>query len=419
MKRAKHLLIATCVFVIVTGSLFADAKKLTVALEDRPEVRVLSDLVGTFEKANGAKVDFLYYPSDELRSKIRLDASMGTGQFNVIYLTEASVAEQASSGWVTPIAKYYPAQYDFKDFLPSLVDILSYNKVAVAAPINAETTWLAYRKDLFDAKKITVPRTLDEYIKVCQMFDGTDNVYGGVVRADRGHGYNVWRWTQFFVACGGKYMENGKWVFDKHIDQAVTATKYYMDVIKTSPPGGERFTYLDAWDAFNAGRVATFICASPKYSVTEDPSKSAVAGKVEFAPPPFLSNNVASGAAHGLAISSVGCKTENMKVLAGTFIAWATSKDMEIRRIQAGQLNVSRQSSFKSKEFNAKFPPSHVKALEDTLRVTKLCIPTIPQWPEIGDNLGIILEELFVGTRTDIKGSLQEASDKAKEILKL
>ncbi len=419
MKLSRHLLIAICVFSIVSVSLFAEATKLTVALEDRPEVRVLSDLVANFEKANGAKVEFVYYPSEELRSKIRLDASMGTGQFNVIYLTEASVAEQASNGWVTPIAKYYPTQYDFKDFLPSLVDILSYNKVGYAAPINAETTWLAYRKDLFDAKRISVPKTLDEYIKVCRQFDGTNNVYGGVVRADRGHGFNVWRWTQFFVACGGKYMENGKWVFDKYINQAVTATQYYLDVIKTSPPGGERFTYLDAWDAFNAGRVATFICASPKYSVTEDPTKSAVAGKVEFAPPPFLTDNVASGAAHGLAISSVGSKSEAMKVHAGKFIAWATSKDMEIRRIQDGQINVARQSSFKSKEFNSKFPPTHVKALEDTLRVTKLCIPTIPQWPEIGDNLGIILEEIFVGTRTDIKGSLQHASDQAKEILKL
>jgi len=66
-------------------------------------------------------------------------------------------------------------------------------------------------------------------------------MYGGVVRGDRGHGYNVWRWTQFFAVSGGKYMENDKWVFDKYLDQAVTATEYYLKVIKTSPPGGEKF----------------------------------------------------------------------------------------------------------------------------------------------------------------------------------
>lgn len=419
MQRVRCFLFVLFFALLATSIVVGASKKLTAAIEDRPEMRTITDLTSDFEKANGAQVEYLFYPAGELRSKIRLDASMGTGQFNVIYITEASVAEQASNNWVVPLVKYYPSSYDFKDFLPSIIGILSYKNVAYAAPVNAETTWLAYRKDLFKERGIKVPKTMDEYIKVCQMFDGKDNVYGGVVRGDRGHGFNVWRWTQFFVAFGGKYMEDGKWVFDKYLDQAVKATKYYMDVIKTSPPGGERFTYLDAWDAFNAGRVATFICASPKYAVTEDPQKSAVAGKVGYAPPPSDINKVASGAAHGLAISSAGSKTEDMKVLAGRFIAWATSKEMEIKRVQAGQLNVSRQSTFKSKEFNTKFPSDHVKALADTLSITQLCIPVIAEWPEIGDNLGIVLEELFVGTRTDIRGSLQEAADKAREILKL
>ena len=417
MRRVTSIVIVLS-FALLTSILFAADRKLTVATEDRPELRVITDLTPEFEKANGVHVEYTFLASDELRSKIRLDGSMGTGQFNVIYITEASIAEQASNKWVVPLQKYFPAEYDFKDFLPSVINILSYNNVAYAAPINAETTWLAYRKDVFNARGIKVPRTMDEYIKVCQMFDGKDNLYGGVVRGNRGHGFNVWRWTQFFATFGGKYMENGKWVFDKYMDQAVTATKYYIDVIKTSPPGGATFSYLDAWDAFNAGQVATFICATPKYSVTEDPEKSAVAGKVGFAPPPYAIDKVASGAAHGLAISSAGCKSEEMKALAGKFIGWATSKAMEIRRVQAGQINVSRDSTFRSSEFNTKFPPEDVKALEDTLRITKLCIPVNPQWPEIGDNLGIVLEELFVGTRTDIRASLQEASDKAKEILK-
>jgi multiple sugar transport system substrate-binding protein len=419
MLRVKKVLFLLLLTLLATGVIFAAGKKLTVAIEDRPEMRTITDLTAEFEKANGAQVEYLFYPSGELRSKIRLDGSMGTGQFNVIYITEASVAEQASNNWVVPLAKYYPASAAFNDFLPSIVGIMSYKGVAYAAPINAETTWLAYRKDVFKERGIQVPKTMDEYIKVVQMFDGKDNLYGGVVRGDRGHGFNVWRWTQFFVTFGGHYMEDGKWVFDKYLDQAVKATKYYMDVIKTSPPGGERFTYLDAWDAFNAGQVATFICASPKYAVTEDPEKSAVAGKVGYAPPPYGTVKVAAGAAHGLAISAAGNKTEDMKVLSGKFIAWATSKAMEVRRVQAGQLNVARTSTFRSKEFNTKFPPDHVKALEDTLAITQLSIPVIPEWPEIGDNLGIVLEELFVGTRTDIRGSLQEAADKAREILKI
>ena len=395
-------------------------KKLVVATEDRPLQIVISENTKEFEEMEGVTVKYVYYPSKELRSKIRLDASLGTGNFNVIYITEASVAEQASNKWVVPIKKYYPEKYDFEDFIPAIVDILSYDGVAYGAPLSAETTWLCYRKDLFDKMNIKVPKTLDEYIEVCQMFTGKDGVYGGVVRGDRGHGYNVWRWTQFFAVCGGKYYEDNKWVFGDYIDEAVKATEYYLKVIATSPPGGEKFTYLDAWDSFNAGRVATFIAASPKYGVTENPEKSAVAGKVGYAPPPFLTRQVASGAAHGYAISSVGCKTEEMRKLAGKFIAWATSKEMEIRRVIDGRsaINVTRSSTIASEEFKKRFPPEHARALADTLQITEVCIPLIPEWPEIGDNLGIILEEIFVGQRTDIRKGMIEANEFALKVLK-
>jgi len=51
---------------------------------------LFSDHTAEFEKMAGVKVEYVYYPSAELRSKIRLDASLGTGKLNVIYITEAS-----------------------------------------------------------------------------------------------------------------------------------------------------------------------------------------------------------------------------------------------------------------------------------------------------------------------------------------
>jgi len=42
----------------------------------------------------------------------------------------------------------------------------------------------------------------------------------------------------------------------------------------------------------------------------------------------------------------------------------------------------------------------------------------MPQWSQIGDYLGVILEELFVGTRTDIEASLDEAAGYAVKVLK-
>jgi len=413
------LVVVLLLFWYLVGAALAEVT-LVVATEDRPLQKVITKYTPEFEKMKGIRVRYVYYPSAELRSKVRLDAALGTGEFNVVYLTEANIPEHAHAGWIVPIREYYPEEYDFEDFIPAVVNILSYNGIPMAAPLSAETTWLAYRRDLFEEEGVAVPVTLDEYIEVCKKFYRPPNMYGGVVRGDRGHGYNVWRWSQFFAACGGKYMENGEWVFGQYINEAIKATEYYLEVIKTSPPGGERFSYLDAWNAFNAGLVATFICATPKYAVTEDPERSAVAGKVGYAPPPYETVPVASGAAHGYAISSVGCKTEELRKLAGEFIAWATSKEMESRRIIEGgePLSCARKNTFQLKEFAERIPVEHVRALADTLAITRLVVPPIPQWPEIGDNLGIILEEIFTGARTDIRASLEEAEAFAQKVLK-
>ena len=407
--------------IFVLGSKESIAKtQLTVATEDRGMQKVISSFVKEFEQKENVDVKFIYLPSAELRSKIRLDASLKTGAFNVIYITEASITEHAMNGWLVPIEDYYDTNGDFDDFVPALLDILSYKGVRYGAPLNAETTWMWYRKDLFDKRGIAVPQTMNEYISAIEKFDGSDGVYGGVVRGDRGHGFNVWRWTQFFASCGGKYYENGKWVFGEYIASAVTATEFYLKVIATSPPGGATYTYLDAWDAFNAGRVATFIAAHPKYGVTEDPKKSAVAGKVGYAPPPYLTREIASGGAHGYAISAVGNKNNTARKLAGKYISWATSKEMEIRRVVEGSsaINTTRNSTYRSNEFTSKFPADHAKALGDTLSITGVAVPLIPEWPEIGDNLGIILEEIFTGGRTNIRASMIEANEFALKTLK-
>ena len=50
-----------------------------------------------------------------------------------------------------------------------------------------------------------------------------------------------------------------------------------------------------------------------------------------------------------------------------------------------------------------------------------MCILQIPEWPEIGDYLGIKLEELFTkafaGEDYDIQATLDDAVNYAKEVL--
>ena len=80
---------------------------------------------------------------------------------------------------------------------------------------------------------------------------------------------------------------------------------------------------------------------------------------------------------------------------------------------------IARMSTLESPEFVEQLEgyPDWIVAFREGLKAGRPLFPRIPEWSEIGDNLGIILEELFVGTRTDIGASLDEAAGYAVKVL--
>jgi multiple sugar transport system substrate-binding protein len=71
-----------------------------------------------------------------------------------------------------------------------------------------------------------------------------------------------------------------------------------------------------------------------------------------------------------------------------------------------------------SKEFADVYGADLGKALADTGKVTAVNFWQDRRWPELGDRWGIILEELINGTRTDVKGGLDELEAFAVELAK-
>ncbi|MEM2489467.1 MAG: sugar ABC transporter substrate-binding protein [Thermoplasmata archaeon] len=292
--------------------------------------------------------------------------------------------------------------------------------VYYGVPVYGETTQLMYRRDLFEAEGIKVPETMDELWEVAKHFYRPPELYGIVLRGLRGEGMNVYIWTCFLRAFGGEYLRDKEAVFNS--PEAVKATTFYRDLItKFGPPGCSSFSWSDVEDLFKAGKVAMIIDASDFATRLEDPTKSLVVGKVGYAPVPAgPAGRFPSIYTFGLSISAVGCKTEKEKEAAGLFIGWATSKDMERVRAMMGDVSISRKSAFESTFFKEKFG-KYPGRIESAVQGYKEALPDyrprIPEWPDIGDRLGIILEEIFAGKR-DVKEGLDEAVAYANKVLK-
>jgi multiple sugar transport system substrate-binding protein len=388
---------------------------IRVLAQTRDGLTLLEQHKDEFKKLSGGAgfvIDNLN--ENDRRAKSRADAST-VGKYHVYYVDEANVALFSRSKWIEPLLKYYPKDYDYADFDAGRQKVATVDKTVWFAPLTGGGDLLVYRKDLLEKAGVKPPTNLEELqAAVKKLHDPAAGVYGIALRGQRGSGANVWRWMPFFRGNGGQWFEGDKPVFNS--PAAVKATETYLDLFKYSAPGTKTGSWDESTGAFLAGKVALLIESTPLAGNALDPKLSAVVGKVGYIKPPAPLTG--GGYAHGLAIGSKANKTEQAKQCAGLFVAWATSKQNEQRRLAQGQFGeLNRTSILTSGDFAKRYGPDLGKALADTASVTAVNFWQDPLWPDLGDRWGILLEELVTGTRTDIKGALTELETYAKGLV--
>lgn len=422
MKMRKFLLSSACLLAMPAAALaqtdacIGKVPSINVIGQGMPSVTALDKYLGEFNEKWKTTVKIILLGENERRAKARLDASTGAGAYQVLYVDEANIAEYATAGWVYPLADVLPAEYEVSDFRVDLSNVASFEGKQYFAPFVGGGDILIYRKDVLERKGRSVPKTLDELVAgVKAVNDPANKLYGWAARGQRGSGMNVWRWTPFFRGLGGEWLDGDRPAFNSEI--GVKATELYVDMMKYAPPGVGTFNWSDSVEAFRGGQVAYLIESDVFGPWMEDPEKSVVKGKVGYAPPPSPLGS--AGWAHGFAVSAVGAKDACVKKISGDFVGWATSKQMEARRLEQGiASDIGRRSTLQSDAFRKAVPAEYIDALLATGPRTSLLIMASPAWPEIGDELGLALEEVFTGTKTDIQGALDEAAFSAEDALR-
>jgi multiple sugar transport system substrate-binding protein len=394
------------------GTMCTDTVK--VLAQPRDGLTLLEDYQDEFKALSGAGFQIDYLNEGDRRSKSQADAST-TGNYNVYYVDEANLALFASSGWIAPLMDHYPAEYDYADFDDGRQKTATYDGVVYFAPILGGGDIMVYRKDLLEAAGIAPPTTLDELkVAVEKLHNPDAGIYGIALRGRRGSGDNVWRWMPYFKGMGGEWFVDGKPAFNSQA--AIDATTTYLDLFKYSPPGTSTGSWDEDTGAFLSGQVAIIIESAPLAGITLDATKSQVVDKVGFLPPPAPLTG--GGFAHGFAIGTKANADDAALDCAGLWAAWATSKENEMRRLAAGQSGeLNRKSVMASPEFSAAFGTALPEALAATASKTAVNFWQDARWPELGNQWGIILEELITGQRTDVAAGLDELEQFATKLV--
>src|SRR5262245_9003352 len=374
----KRILIPLTVILVTGLNVLAQQKTVNIVTVNNPDMITLRKRSTKFAPASHtSRLNWLVLEENIMRQRITTDVSTGGGQFDVIFIGLYETPIFAKRGWLTAMENL-PAEYDLEDVFKSLRDGLSYDGKLYALPFNGESSMLMYRKDLFEAKGITMPEqaTYGDIKKWAeQLSDKGKGIYGITLRGKPGWGENMAFFSTLVNTFGGAYFDMD-WHATIDTPEWKNALTYYVDLMKAyGPPGATSNGFNENLTIFATGKAAMWIDATSGAGPLFDPKESQVSDKVAFANAPIEKTPNGS---HWLwswafAIPKSSKAVEDAK----KFALWATSKEYaKLVAQETGWATVppgTRKSLYDNAEYQKAAPFAAV-----TLKAMQTADPTNP-----------------------------------------
>jgi len=394
-------------------------------MEGHPTSNAIKQLQNEFEKDTGIKLNLEIVPYNELPQKALLGFSQKSDRYDIIFNDRVYMPGYVENDYVlslddftknSEINKYC----DLNDYVEQYLNACKYKDNLYGLPVYGESTFLMYRKDLFEQYGIKVPETMDELLGAAKTVKekSQGKTYGITLRGQQGI-HAVYIWAGFLWGFGGRWFdENGK--LDIATPEAIKATEYYVDLLKNyGPPGFSNFGWQENRLAFQQGNAAMTFDATVNGAYNEDPKESAIVGKVGYAPVPKGKEKLFGGqcslAVHGLYISKFSKNPE----AAFIFASWATSKDVQTKSLTIeANCGISSKGAMESTEFNQKYGSFKDGMLEAIKNGNVNYLPSVPQASEIIEKVGVALSQCLAGTKAPKDALAEVNEDINKNVLK-
>jgi sorbitol/mannitol transport system substrate-binding protein len=299
---------------------------------NNPQMVELQKLTAAhFTKETGIKVNFTVLPENDVRDKISQDFANQAGQYDVATLSNYEIPIYARNGWLHEMNSYVAKDpsYDEKDVLkPMRQSLTGDDGKLYGQPFYGESSFLMYRKDVFEAKGLKMPAhpTWDQVADLAAKADGAKSGMKGIcLRGLPGWGEIMAPLTTVVNTFGGTW-------FDKDWKARLTdpafekATKFYVDLVRAhGESGAPQSGFAECLNNLTQGKVAMWYDATSAAGSLEA-DKSPVKGKIGYAPAP-VEKTESSGWLYTWAwgIQKASRNTDK----AWKFVSWASSKEYE------------------------------------------------------------------------------------------
>ena len=381
------------------------------------------ELLDEFTEETGIEVEVDALQYLKLRDRQLLEMSKPEGEYDIVSWVVMWKGEYVAKGLLTPLSQFFTSgalvdpQFDIDDIANAYLQnggVVGGTKgympgrsgALYGVPFGAETSILAYRKDVFDELGLEVPATYDELSEVMSKL-AEAGVPAMTSRGKTGHQVTA-GWLLHLAPMGGKIFDD-EWNPVINSPEAVKAAEFMRHVVKTGPKGIETFGFGEASAAFLQGDAALYLDTLKIAAMSRNPKLSKVDGKVGFALHPV---DTRCGSETGGFAMGIPANSQNQEA-AFLLIQYLTNKAGDQRMVELGGDPV-RLSTLENNTEN--FPEYPVVA-EQLPCADPDWRPLIPEWNELNiDVLGQALTKVIT-TDDPIQPIMDEANEKARAIM--
>jgi sorbitol/mannitol transport system substrate-binding protein len=411
-----------------------DGDSINVLMVNNPQMIDLQQLTAEhFTNETGIRVNFSVLPENDVRDKISQEFSSQAGQYDVATVSNFEIPIYARSEWIAPLDDFIAADaaFDQDDILESMETSLKGEDGKVyGQPFYGESSFLMYRKDVFDAQGVTMPArpTWQQVADIAAQVDDVEPGMAGIcLRGQPGWGQVFAPLTTVVNTFGGTWFTED-WQAQVDAPEFREAATFYVDLVRShGENGAPQAGFTECLNNLIQGNAAMWYDATSAAGSLEA-ADSPVRGKIGYAPAPVVKTD-SSGWLYAWAwgIQEASEKKDD----AWKFVSWASSKEYE--ELVGTELGWSRVPAGKraSTYENPRYVQEAAAFAEPTRSAIESADPTdpgvqprpaigiqfvgIPEFPDLGTQVSQDISSAIAGKMT-VDEALRRGQELADDV---
>ncbi|HUN42439.1 MAG TPA: extracellular solute-binding protein [Acetobacteraceae bacterium] len=335
------------------GRAVETAAPITIVINQSPWFDSFRRTVAEYEKRSGNKVNLDVNPFAGSLEKQRQSVRSVHGQYDLLVMNSGWFAEMYFGEFVEPLTDIDPSfklerdVYTLDDtvYFDAAKKVMAASGKLMSMPIAPLIPLLYYREDLYKSTGLKVPQTFAELEANAIKLNHPPHIYGIVQRGARGTASVSYDFYPYLYGFGGNVFKDpgaGDYQVTLNSTAGRTALEYYLRLAKEA--GHPRTASIDQAEVILnmvTGKAAHIMVVAAAWSQMDNPDKSAVVGKVDFAPPPHARGfPTAPGLGHWLGGVSRNVPDARKRATV-EFLNWFQTRDAQMFYARAGGIPIS------------------------------------------------------------------------------